>query len=140
MEDAADVVREIMNDPNQSGRDRLAAAAHVMKLLGMEKERHEVTVSVDPIEDLFRRVLTAPGGLDSATPGSALESPEIAALNARADPQAIVEAEATDVADVVDVEWVEQDPDPDDAHTVHVAESMSSRPPKHIREALERLI
>lgn len=132
VEDAADVVKEIMNDPEQASRDRLVAAFQVMKLLGMEKERVEVTVKTDPIEDLFRGLLAADDGLSPATPTPVLRSAESLARDRAADPQ---EADYED--DVVEAELVEE---PDDPHTVHVTESMSSRPPKHIREALERLI
>jgi hypothetical protein len=40
---------------------------------------------------------------------------------------------------VVDAELVEEEPEVS-PHTVRVVEAMSATPPKHVREALERLI
>lgn len=71
VEQAADVVSEIMADTTVPPRDRLAAAQHVMKLLGMERERVEVKVSVDPVEELFRAIAADPNGLAPASDGNA---------------------------------------------------------------------
>jgi len=135
VEDAADVVKEIMNDPNQSGRDRLAAASHVMKLLGMEKERHEHTVTVDPIEALFAKILNDSEGLASGTPVARVPDPVFSAFNA-----AVLEEDeplpaALPEADIVEAEIV----DDEEPHTVRSAESMSSAPPPHIQRDLEAL-
>ncbi len=89
---------------------------------------------VDPVEALFRAVLQDSDGLDPVSPVPYVPRPEIAALNRGADPQALGEDD-----DVFEAEWVEDPASEPDPHTVHVTESMSDRPPKHIREALEML-
>jgi hypothetical protein len=129
VEQAAETVAEIMGDTDAAPRDRLAAAAHVMKLLGMEKERHEVTVSNDPVETLFRNLLRDPANFAAPMPHE--PSPETLALNRTADPQALLDEEW----DVVDAEVVEE-PKPD-AHTIDIGPE--PKMPKHIKRDLKRL-
>lgn len=134
VEDAADVVGQIINDTTVPARDRLAAAQQVMKVLGMEKERVEVKVSVDPVEALFRAIAADPNGLAPASDGNVSE----AELEARRVRWAELEA-----ADVVDAEVVEE---PSEARTPAQIEAASVEPeppasgrtPKHIQDSIDR--
>lgn len=136
VEAAADTVAEVMGDKSVPPRDRLAAAAHVMKLLGMEKERVEVKVSVDPLEALFRAIAADPVGLAPASDGNASEAELVERQRAWRE---LVAADD----DVVDAEVVE-DPSADStsAQIEEAAEAApvmeSGRTPTHIRESIAR--
>lgn len=134
VEDAADVVGQIINDTSVPARDRLAAAQQVMKVLGMEKERVEVRVSVDPIEELFRAIAADPNGLEPASGARQIGAlDEIDELN-RAT---LLEAEDDDI---VDAEVVE------DARTPAQIEAASKpdmpptsgQTPKRIQASIDR--
>jgi len=133
VEDAVIRLHAMLDDPAVDARDKIKILHDLLDRggLGATSKVLVGVAEVDPVEALFQSLLADPNALGPATPTEHVLSPEIAALNAGADPQ---EAEA-DLGDVVDAEVVEDDP-----HTVRVEESMSSRPPKHIRDALDRLI
>ncbi|WP_418062429.1 hypothetical protein [Pimelobacter simplex] len=133
VEDAADTVAQIMSDTSAPPRDRLAAAAHVMKLLGMEKERHEVTVTVDPVEALFRSIVSDPDGLALPSDGNVSE--------AELERRRAAWAELIGEDDVVDAELVE---DPTEDRTPAAIEASTNPPkesakmPRRVREDLDR--
>jgi hypothetical protein len=136
VEDAAETVAQIMAETSTLHRDRLAAAAHVTKLLGMEKERTEVTVKVDPIEELFRSIAADSNGLRDPQAPPPPRDPEQIELDRRADVQELAEDGPNfDGLDIVDAELVEDQPTRAKAERTNIDPT-----PKHIREALENLL
>lgn len=155
VEDAADVVTAIMNDPSQPARERLVAAQHVMKLLGMEKERVDVKVEIDAVEELFRAIAADPNAtydpkavqVQALGAGEALpegdEGPTWEELlGAREDAEDVVDAELVDEPardrrspGDIHAEWATPGYQ-DDEHTVWGGES--GKTPKRISKSMER--
>ncbi|WP_372734881.1 hypothetical protein [Nocardioides sp.] len=133
VEDAADVVGQIINDTSVPARDRLAAAQQVMKVLGMEKDRIEVKVSVDPIEELFRAIAADPNGLEQPNDGRASE----AELEARREAWADLIGE-----DIVDAEVIEPSEDRTPAQIEAASQPdlppTSGQTPKRIQASIDR--
>lgn len=122
---AAKQLVDWMNDASVDMRERVKIAQDMLDRSGLNAvQKHLVGIGpVDPVEDLFARILADPAGLAPNTPVPQELSAQQLEWNRLADP------EDHDWCDVVDVEVIEDPP--------VVA---SARPPKHIREALQRLI
>jgi hypothetical protein len=144
LDDAVKRLQAMLDDDSVEARDKVKILHDLLDRGGLGATS-KVLVGVghvDPIETLFRDLLTQPGALADPTPQPpALPVPDAAqaALDARqADPDwATVlgrEIGSDDADDVVDAELVEDRP----AHTVYEAEPY--RTPKRIRDDLKRLI
>lgn len=122
----------MLDDPQVEARDKIKIAQDMLDRAGLNAtEKHIVGVGeIDPVERLFRDLLADPNSLGPATPVQTVHDPEIAALNRGADPQALLDDEPPPIVrgKVIETESV-MEPEP-----------MSPKPPKHIREAIERLI
>lgn len=116
----------MLDDPDVDAHAKIKIATDMLDRAGLNAtEKHLVGVGeVDAVEALFARILNDPNGLAPATSVQYAPSPEFAALNAAADPQEALED------DIVEGEVVE-----DESST----ESMTTKPPPHIRRDLERL-
>lgn len=144
VDEAAQRLIEWLNDNDVDMRERVKIAHDLLDRGGLSAtQKHLVgVVSGDPVETLFRDILSDPNGLADPTPQPpALPVPDAAqaALDARqADPDWDTvlgrEIGSDDADDVVDAELVEDRP----AHTVYEAEPY--RTPKRIRDDLKRLI
>ncbi|KQQ43080.1 hypothetical protein [Nocardioides sp. Leaf307] len=114
----------MFTDPDTDARDKIKIAQDMLDradLGGVQK--HIVGVGeLDPVESLFRNVLADPAAL--AAPAPAVRDDTFAQYNR-------VALEAYGGDDVVEAEVVEVEAP---------NETMSSRPPEHIRLAMERLI
>lgn len=144
LEDAAKALRELAFDEGGDPRVRLKAIQDLLDRGGLGATS-KVLVGVghvDPIETLFRDLLTQPGALVDPTPAlpaAPQPDPAQAALDAQqADPDWDTlwgrENGSDGPEDVVDAEVVE---DRSADHTVHVGQYKT---PKRIRDDLKRLI
>lgn len=117
---------EWANDPDVEVRERAKIAQDLLDRAGLNAtEKHIVGVGpIDPVEALFKTILNDPNGLAPAQPILGEPSPQALAWNRAA-------LDDDEPADIVDAEVVAE---------TRVTESMSSKPPKHILLALERLI
>lgn len=146
VDEAAQRLIEWLNDNDVDMRERVKIAHDLLDRGGLgATSKHLVgVVSGDPVETLFRDILSDPDGLAPAAP--ALAAPPVpdaaqAALDAQqADPDwdAVLGREigSDDADDVVDAELVEDSGADSPPHTVQVA---PYRTPKHIRDDLRRL-
>ncbi|WP_299052162.1 hypothetical protein [uncultured Nocardioides sp.] len=143
LDDAVRRLQAMLDDPATEPRDKIRILHDLLDRGGLGATSKVLlgVTEVDPVEDLFRRMLAEPGTLVDAR--YADEQPEasdevFAALNRAADRDG---ADEDLIGDVVDAELVEDDPAPSspDRHFVHETRSMSDRPPTHIRRDLERL-
>ena len=128
---ADDMVKRLqamLDDPSVEARDKIKVAQDLLDRAGLNAT-DKLIVEVDPVEVLFRNLLSDPAGLSPAVQVQQIEGPD---EFDRYNREALEAYGGDDRDDVVDAEVVEDDPAPE--------ETMSSRPPKHIREALERLI
>jgi hypothetical protein len=119
---------EWANDPNVEVRDRAKIAQDLLDradVAGTSKVLVGVG-EIDPVERLFRDLLSDPAALAPAQPAQQVSDPQIEKWN----------REAMEDVDIVDAEIVEDD-EPD--HIVPSDESMTTKPPPHIRRDLERL-
>lgn len=147
VDEAAQRLIEWLNDNDVDMRERVKIAHDLLDRGGLgATSKHLVGVvgSGDPVETLFRDILSDPSGLAPATP--ALPAPPVpdaaqAALDAREagpDWEDVIGREigSDDAHDVVDAELL---PDADDLppHTVYVGQTQT---PKRIRDDLRRLI
>lgn len=123
----------MLDDVNVEARDKIKIAQDMLDRAGLNATGKLLigVGEIDPVEVLFRTILNDPNGLAPAEPTPHEPSPQALAYNRQA-----LEAYGGDdePADIVDAEVVEE------PHTVHVTESMSNRPPAHIRKALEDLL
>jgi hypothetical protein len=121
-------LQAMLDDPAVEARDKIKIAQDLLDRAGLNAtEKHIVGVGqVDPVEALFRNLLSDPSNLGPAQVEPSQPSAQALAWN----------REVLDGDDVVEGEIVEEQPAPDDTPT----ETMSSRPPRHIRDAMERLI
>lgn len=153
VDDAARRLVEWMNDAGVDMRERVKIATDLLDRGGLGATS-KVLVGVgpaDPVETLFNSLLTQPGALvdrDAVVPGEVVPPPfdaAQAAIDAREegpdlDTLYVLETGFSDVEHVVPGEVVE----PEDLigelppHTERIEASMSDRPPKHLREDLER--
>lgn len=129
VDDAASQLVAWMNDANVDMRERVKIAHDLLDRGGLGATSKVLlgVVTEDPIESLFRSILSDPMGITGvATVVSTVAEP--------GPRQAAIErAESSDYADVVEAEIIEAAP-----HTVSVQESMSAAPPRHLRQDLER--
>lgn len=127
VDEAAERLIAWMNDASVDIRERVKIAHDLLDRGGLGATSKVLlgVVTEDPVERLFRDLLAQDGIL--AAPPSEIEPgpqpPQPAAIDA-AQPD-----------DVVDAEIIEE---PAAQHTVHVEESMSAAPPKHLRADLDR--
>ncbi|HET7327656.1 MAG TPA: hypothetical protein VFJ14_10290 [Nocardioidaceae bacterium] len=149
VDEAAKALRNLAFDENGDPRVRLKAIQDILDRGGLgATQKHLVGVvgNGDPVETLFRDILSDPDGLAPAAP--ALPAPPVpdaaqAALDARqADPDwdAVLSRQfgSDDPDDVVDAELVEDSSTGQRPHTVEVEGSLSDRPPKWLEEDLLR--
>ncbi len=116
----------MLDDPNVEARDKMKIAQDMLDRAGLNATGKLLigVGEVDPVEALFHKLLSDPSGL---APTIQEPSPQALAWN---------RAAMDDDDDIVDAELVpEPEPEPEP-----VTESMSSKPPKHILLALDRLI
>ena len=144
VDDAVKRLQTMLDDESVEPRDKIKILHDLLDRGGLGAvQKHLVGVGqMDPVERLFADVLGDPNGLldPAAAEQPALPAPDPvqAALDAaEAGPDWDTwrgRENGAEDADVVDAELVE---DHDTAHTVHIT---MPKTPKHIREALERLI
>ena len=125
-EDMVDAYLGWAMDPTVDIRERSKIVADVLNRLGFTQAQRLTIEASDPVEALFKAILDDPNGLAPAPP----------ALGAhQATPDDLVglptAAEAPEIVDAVVVEDLPP-------HTVHITESGTT--PRHIREALARLL
>lgn len=124
-----------MSDPAVDMRERVKIAHDLLDRGGLAATSKVLlgVVTEDPIDTLFRSILSDPNGtieLATVAPAAIEPDPVQAAIDG---------VESYGHADVVDAEVIEElDALPATRHTQHVQESMSAAPPKHLREDLER--
>lgn len=145
LDDAVKRLKAMLDDDSVEARERIKILHDLLDRGGLNAtQKHLVGVgTVDRVEQLFQDVLGDPAGL--VDPHAAPPP----ALPARDPCQALLDAEAAegewagsrgpenggeDADDIVDAEVVEDGPAP------HTVQGTSPKTPKHIREALERLI
>jgi len=140
-EKAADYMRGVLDDPNIADRDKIIAAKDLLDRAGLgAAQKHLVGVTqLDPVEQLFKDILTTPGGL--ADPNA--EPVKAIGYDYRPDGHE-EDAEWDDLlGDVVDAELVEEPivarrtPAEIDA-AANKPKPSPAKMPKHIREGLER--
>lgn len=136
VDDAVQRLVEWMNDSNVDMRERVKIAQDMLDRSGLGAvQKHLVGVGeVDPVESLFQRILADPNGLlDPNAPPPEL-TPEQREYNRLADP------EDRDWSDIVDAEIVEDPPSVPRLPSPAPTQRTSTRPPKHIRDAIATLI
>jgi hypothetical protein len=123
----------MLDDPEVEARDKIKIAQDMLDRAGLGAvEKHIVGVGqVDPVEALFRDLLADPSNLAPALPVQPVPDPEIEAYN-----RAALEAYGGDEADPAPVVRGEVVEAPSPARP----KRRGTAPPKHIREALDRLI
>lgn len=151
---AVQVLHTILTNPDADDRNKILVAKDFLDRAGLVPTNKVLlgVVTDDPIEALFRGILGDPNGLTDPVNVVQVEPNEwVRALNAQADPQALLDEDVVD-AEVVEAEVVEDrtfDPRtspsiPDwatnsDAWSDEPLEQVNSRPPKHIWDDLKRL-
>jgi hypothetical protein len=140
VEEISETVARIALDNSEATRDQLVAAQMVYKVLAMEKEIHEHSIKVDPIEHLFTQILADPQGLAAPTAMQALPAGEAPRYDDGEGPAwedliGAREGHEDGAEDVVDAELVDE---PAPARQPREPKQASAAPPQHIREGLAR--
>ncbi|WP_193608271.1 hypothetical protein [Nocardioides lijunqiniae] len=133
--DAVKRLHDMLDDSSVDARDKIKILHDLLDRGGLgATSKHLIGVAeVDPVETLFQRILQDPNGLLDPNAAPTPLSPEMAALNRAADPQAL--AELGDEPDVVEAELVDEKAEP---QTV-LDDTGSEKPPPHILRDLKRL-
>lgn len=121
---------EWANDPNVEVRDRAKIAQDLLDradVAGTSKVLVGVG-EIDPVERLFRDLLSDPAGLAPPQPVQQVPNPQIDKWN----------REAMEDADIVDAEVVEEPERPALLPSPVRPKRQGTAPPKHTREGLER--
>lgn len=145
VDEAAQRLITWMNDDSVDMRERVKIAHDLLDRGGLAAtSKHLVGVvgGGDPVETLFLDLLSTPGALvDPASQRPLPPDPEQLELNRRADPEAALEfADLIGPVDVVDAELVEDYPSTvASSASRHPRGPNPAKPPKHIRDDLERL-
>ena len=140
---AEDIVKRLagmLDDPQVEPREKVKIMQDWLDRAGLgAASKHLVgVVADDPVESLFRDLLSRPGALADPAAVQVASLPELDAAQA-----AIDAAEGDDDylwQDVVDAELVEVAPAPLPPPQDDRPARNPANPPKHIREALERLL
>ena len=142
VDDAAKKLLEMVEDPNVESRDKVKILHDLLDRGGLgATSKHLVGVigAHDPVETLFLDLLSTPGALEDPARQVLPPDPEQLALDRRAGSENLDFEDLIGGEDIVDAELVEEVP----ARPMPV-EAKTSRnpatPPKHIREALEKLL
>jgi hypothetical protein len=138
VETAVKELQRILTDPNADDRDKIAVARDLLDRGGLGATSKVLVgiASQDPVERLFQDILADPRMF---APPPALPAPKLYQAEGEDSPLLAVERHSSgfDGCDIVDAEIVEEPP-ARDAHTVYVGGSAET--PRHIREALARLL
>lgn len=149
LDDAVKRLREMLDDGSVEARDKIKILHDLLDRGGLSATSKVVVGvgAVDPVETLFRDILSDPNALAPAQPTTpalpAGDSRPATFSDAGDDPawEDVVGREigSDDAEDVVDAEVVEDRSD-DDPHWIVVTGTKSDRPPtKRLRDDLERL-
>lgn len=137
-DDAAAKLVAWMNDSTVDMRERVKIAHDLLDRGGLSGV-NKVLVGVgqiDPIEALFRNLLSDPNALIDPNAEPLPPDPLTLELNRAA----IESAEGPDWADIVDAELIEEPASPARIPSLERSTRNPATPPKHIREAMERLL
>jgi hypothetical protein len=137
---AVTALQEILADPTADNRDRIMVARDILDRAGLGATNKLLVGigQVDPVETLFRDILSDPAALTplhAEAERAALPPSPTYQGDGEDSPLLHWEHGSEALDDVVDAEVVDDLPTP---HTVYTGEA--PRTPKHIREALERLL
>lgn len=133
-DEAAQQLVAWMNDPNVDMRERVKIAHDLMDRSGLGAAQvHKIMpIEEDPLEKLFKGLLSNPDAFETAAPEP------VGALPART----LTLEELDRAMDIVDAELVEDEPEP--ARMLQAADTPApkrnpTRPPRHILEGLDLL-